>query len=154
MLFDHLGIVVKSLARGRAGISAMLRVTEWSAEFVDAVNGVKLQFGRDASGMCYELLEPLGPDSPVQGALAQGRAILNHVAYQVTDLAAAAAHLQKEGCARTGDPKPAIAYGGCRIQFFVTPMRFIVELIEAPDHRHEFAPEIFTASADEADGRS
>ena len=80
--------------------------------------------------------------------------ILNHVAYQVTDLAAAAAHLQKEGCARTGDPKPAIAYGGCRIQFFVTPMRFIVELIEAPDHRHEFAPEIFTASADEADGRS
>ena len=51
-------------------------------------------------------------------------------------------------------PKPAIAYGGRRIQFFVTPMRFIVELIEAPYHRHEFAPEIFTASADEADGRS
>ena len=72
MLFDHLGIVVKSLARGRAGISAMLRVTEWSAEFVDAVNGVKLQFGRDASGMCYELLEPLGPDSPVQAPWRKG----------------------------------------------------------------------------------
>jgi hypothetical protein len=36
----------------------------WSEAFVDDVNGVIVQFGRDDSGICYELIEPLGPDSP------------------------------------------------------------------------------------------
>jgi methylmalonyl-CoA/ethylmalonyl-CoA epimerase len=139
MIFDHLGVVVKTVAGGRQGFETALQIRRWSAEFVDAVNGVKVQFGRDASGMCYELIEPLGIDSPVQAALRQRRAILNHVAYRVADLGAAATRLEKSGCFRTADPKPAIAYGGKRIQFFATPLHFIIELIEAPDHKHEFS---------------
>ena len=138
--FDHLGLVVKRLTKGRERMSALLRISDWTAPIEDIVNGVRLQFGRDPAGVVYELLEPLGEHSPVYSALRSGTAILNHVAYRVPDLAAGAAHLASAGAARVSNPKPAIAYGGRPIQFFVTPLRFIIELIEAPDHVHAFAP--------------
>ena len=137
--FDHLGLVVKRLEKGRERMSALLAIDDWTEEVVDPVNGVRLQFGRDPSGVVYELLEPLGEDSPLYGALQTGKAILNHVAYLVPDLAAGGAHLAAGGAARVSDPKPAIAYGGRPIQFFVTPLRFVIELIEAPDHEHAYS---------------
>jgi methylmalonyl-CoA/ethylmalonyl-CoA epimerase len=140
MRFDHLGLVVKSVAKGRKTLTQMLGIAQWTAEFRDPINGVLLQFGRDPAGVCYELLEPLDETSPVYPALAGGKAILNHVAYRVTDLAAHAAHLRQSGCAPTSDPKPALAYDGRPIQFFVSPLRFIIELIEAPDHQHLYLP--------------
>lgn len=136
--FDHLGLVVKRLDKGRERLASLLAITDWTTGIEDPVNGVRLQFGRDPAGVVYELLEPIDEDSPVFGALQSGKAILNHVAYRTPDLAAGAAHLAKAGAARVGDPKPAIAYGGRPIQFFVTPLRFVVELIEAPDHVHAF----------------
>jgi methylmalonyl-CoA/ethylmalonyl-CoA epimerase len=138
MQFDHLGLVVKSVAEGRGVLSQMFGIAMWTQEFRDPVNGVLLQFGRDPAGVCYELLEPLDSASPVYPALAGNKAILNHVAYRVADLAAQAGHMRNAGCAQTSDPKPALAYGGCRVQFFVTPLRFVVELIEAPGHEHRY----------------
>jgi len=138
--FDHLGVVVKQLDKGRDRLSALLSIKDWTAPIEDVVNGVRLQFGRDLAGVVFELLEPLGEDSPVYPALQSGKAILNHVAYRVPDLAAGAAHFASAGAARVSEPKPAIAYGGRPIQFFVTPLRFIIELIEAPDHVHAFMP--------------
>lgn len=139
MTFDHLGVVVNSVAKGRQSLERILAIQDWTVEFRDPVNGVLVQFGRDPAGMCYELLEPLDAKSPVYPALAKGRAILNHVAYLVTDLSAGAEHMRSTGAAPTSEPKPAIAYGGKRIQFFVTPLRFVVELIEAPGHQHAYA---------------
>jgi methylmalonyl-CoA/ethylmalonyl-CoA epimerase len=140
MQFDHLGLVVTSVAKGRGVLGEMLGIKHWTVEFRDSANGVLLQFGRDPAGMCYELLEPLDAASPVYPALSGGRAILNHVAYLVTDLAAHAERLRRAGCAPTSAPKPAVAYGGRQIQFFVSPLRFIVELVEAPGHEHLYLP--------------
>lgn len=137
--FDHIGIVAASLRIGRLQLARILQIAEWTSEITDVRNGVRLQFGRDPSGVCYEVLEPLGSASPVAGALKENRAILNHVAYRVEDLNEAAEHMRAARCARTAEPRPAVAFGGQRIQFFVTPLRFIVELIEAPGHRHAFA---------------
>ena len=138
MKFDHIGIVTRSLEKGRKVLEATLGVQAWTRTWEDDVNGVLAQFGRDASGVCYELLVPHGPDSPLQEALSTRRAILNHVAYLVPDLAAGEERLREAGCAPTAPAKPAIAYGGRPIQFFVTPLWLIVELIEAPDHTHVF----------------
>lgn len=138
MKFDHIGVVTRSLEKGRKVLEATVGVHEWTRTWDDPVNGVFIQFGRDASGVCYELLVPNGPDSPVQEALSTRKAILNHVAYLVDDLDAAAARLLDGGCAPAGPPKPAIAYGGKRIQFFVTPLWLIVELVEAPGHEHVY----------------
>jgi methylmalonyl-CoA/ethylmalonyl-CoA epimerase len=140
MQFDHVGLVVKSVAKGREVLSQMLRIEDWTEEFCDPVNGVRLQFGRDPAGVVYELLEPLDESSPVYPALAGGKAILNHVAYLVDDLGAAGEHMRRAGCAPTSEPKPAIAYDGRNIQFFVSSLRFVIELIEAPGHTHLFNP--------------
>jgi methylmalonyl-CoA/ethylmalonyl-CoA epimerase len=137
--FDHLGLVVKSLAKGRKVLAAMLGIAHWTQEFRDPVNGVLLQFCRDPSGLCYELLEPLDETSPVYPALAGGKAILNHVAYRVEDLPSQGERLRLAGCAPTSEPKPAIAYGGRSVQFFVSPLRFVIELIEAPAHEHIYS---------------
>jgi methylmalonyl-CoA/ethylmalonyl-CoA epimerase len=137
--FDHLGLVAKSLAKGRRGIGEALGIVGWTEKIEDPVNGVRLQFGRDRAGVVYELLEPLDETSPVYPALTSGRAILNHVAYLVPDLGRAAEVLRSGGAGPVSDPKPAIAYGGARIQFFVTSVRMIVELIEAPGHQHQFS---------------
>lgn len=131
--FDHLGVVVKRLARGRRSLEACLGITQWGAEIIDPLNGVTLQFGRDRAGVVYELLEPYGDESPVALALETKRALLNHVAYRVRDLALAAKVMREGGAMPTSDPKPAIAYGGNRVQFFVNGAGFIVELIEAWD---------------------
>lgn len=140
MKFDHLGLAVSDLARGRASLEQSLLVDRWTDIFHDPVNGVRLQFGRDEAGVVYELLEPLGDRSPVAAALASGKNILNHVAYLVPDLLQAAARLKAARHIATSQPNPAIAYGGARIQFFVSPLKFIVELIEAHDHQHVYMP--------------
>ena len=137
-VFDHLGLLVKNLAKGRAILTSMFDIREWTDEIVDAGNGVRIHFGRDPAGVVYELLEPLDEDSPVYPALKSAKAILNHVAYRTRDIDAAGARLRKAGCAPVSPPRPAIAYGGRPIQFFVSPLRLIVELIEAPDHAHAY----------------
>ncbi len=138
--FDHLGLVVNRLDQGRKHLAAGVGISQWTQEIVDPINGVRLQFGRDASGICYELLEPLGEASPVFAALKTGKGILNHVAYRVHDLREWQDRLHAVGWARTSDPKPAIAYNGRLIQFFVSPVRLVIELIEAWDHEHIYAP--------------
>ena len=136
MRFDNIGVAAPSLEEGRAALTAVIEIPRWTEEFTDPVNSVCIQFGADASGICYELIAPLGDDSPIAKALNTGRNILNHVAYLVPDLAQARERLRAAGAVATSEPHPAIAYKGGRIQFFVTPMRFIIELIEAPTHEH------------------
>ena len=136
--FDHIGVVVKTLEKGRRSLHQTMGITEWTPDLKDHINGVHVTFGRDPSGVIYELLAPLDEHSPVQGALLGRKNLLNHVAYLVPNLGEAAARMRSSGCASTADPKPAIAYGGNMSQFFVTPLNIIVELIEALGHRHSF----------------
>lgn len=136
--FDHLGIVVADIDVGRDHFRKTFVVERWTQQFADPVNNVNVQFGVDAAGVCFELVSPLGPDSPVSRALKARGPILNHVAYLTDDLAASAEHLRGQGYMAAGQPKPAIAYNGRFIQFFMSPLGFIVELIEAADHRHDY----------------
>ncbi|MDB5579742.1 MAG: glyoxalase family protein [Bradyrhizobium sp.] len=136
--FDHVGVVVKSLAAGRIAFEALLDVTQWTDPLEDRVNGVHILFGRDPTGLVHELLAPIDEHSPVYRTLKTRTNLLNHTAYLVPSLHDGAAHMRAARCAPTSDPKPAIAYGGAQIQFFVTPLGTIIELIEAPDHQHHF----------------
>jgi len=135
---DHIGIVVTTLDAGRATLAKLFDIRRWTQEFRDEVNRVYVQFGRDPTGVCYELIAPLAADSPVSAALRKADRILNHVAYITGDLEAARTKLCDAGSLVLDAPKPAVAYGGRRIQFFFTPLQFIVELVEAPDHAHRF----------------
>jgi methylmalonyl-CoA/ethylmalonyl-CoA epimerase len=136
--FDHLGVVVAEMGAGRSFLESALGVRQWTAVVEDAGIGVDVQFGTGGDGMVYELIAPRGESSPVSNALRSGKHILNHVAYRTDDLAAAGERLRAQGCVATGAPKPAVAYSERRVQFFVSPLRFVVELIEALEHEHAY----------------
>jgi methylmalonyl-CoA/ethylmalonyl-CoA epimerase len=140
MQFDHIGVVVKTLRRGRDLLAPPLQITAWTREWEDPVNKVFVQFGYDQSGICYELIAPLGDASPVAQALKTKSRILNHVAYLVEDLAVEGERLRNASCFPIAEPSPAIAYGGRQIQFFMSPLSIIIELIEAPGHQHQLMP--------------
>ncbi len=136
MKFDHIGMVVATLPVGRKSLCEIFSIAAWTSEFIDPINRVNVQFGRDASGICYELIAPIDENSPVARAVKYSRDILNHVAYLVNDLAESRAAMRRIGARPISPPKPAVAYGGREIQFFLTQARFLLELIEAPDHQH------------------
>jgi methylmalonyl-CoA/ethylmalonyl-CoA epimerase len=136
--FDHVGVVVGEIEVGRAFFAEALGIDRWTEVFADPGLGVSVQFGVGASGPCYELIAPLGENSPVAAALRGGQRILNHVAYLTADLEAEGAKFAGQGCCAAGPAHPAVAYGGRRVQFWVSPLRFMVELIEAPEHEHVY----------------
>ena len=138
MKFDHIGVVTASLDEGRAFLTRVLKISRWTQEFVDPGIGVAVQFGMGEQGPCYEIIAPLGQSSPVATALRTGKNILNHVAYLVEDLGRAAQELREQGCFPVADAQPAVAYGGQRVQFFICPMKFMIELIEKIDHQHAY----------------
>lgn len=138
MQFDHIGVVVATLEQGRAHLGAVLGIVQWTMEFTDPLILVHVQFGRDRHGLCYEIVAPFGEKSPVLRTLRKADRILNHTAYLVPDLASAAERLLQSGCIQATQPTQAVAYGGALVQFVMTPVGFLLELIEAPDHRHAY----------------
>lgn len=138
MKFDHVGITTTDLTAGRALLEGSIGIQAWTAEFRDAINEVWVQFGHCPAGICYELVAPLSPDSPITRVLSKKVNVLNHLAYLVDDLAACALQLEKLEFVQVAPARPAIAYGGRHIQFFVAPNRLMIELVEALDHRHVY----------------
>jgi methylmalonyl-CoA/ethylmalonyl-CoA epimerase len=138
MRFDHIGIITAGLEAGRTLLENAVGVRAWTEPFEDGVNDVWVQFGHDASGICYELVAPLSDRSPIRRILAQKINTLNHIACLVNDLTAEAERLVAAGFLEVAQARPAIAYGNRPIQFFVSRSRLLIELIEAPDHQHRF----------------
>lgn len=138
MKFDHIGVAAKTLSFGRSVSGPLLRIAAWSQEYEDPANGIYCQFGLDESGICYEIVAPFGDSSPIAEAVRTRNRVLNHVAYLVADMDCESARMRSCGCVTITPATPAVAYGGARIQFFLTKLRFIIELIESPDHRHQF----------------
>ncbi len=130
MIFDHIGLFVRDIETGRSRLGAMIPIQSWSAITEDPVLKVRVQFGVDPSGLRYELVAPFGDPNPVSAALASGNNVLNHIAYRVPDLDAAAAALRAQGAMPLGPAQPALAFAGARVMFFLTSLRFILELVE------------------------
>lgn len=145
MKFDHIGVTTNTLAAGRTLLEGSVGIEAWTEAVEDPVNDVHVQFGHDASGICYELVAPRSDRSPIAAALSNKVNVLNHVAYLVDDLAVHADRLARAGFVPVAPPRPAIAYGGRPIQFFVSRSRMLIELIAAPDHRHQYSPNGTTA---------
>lgn len=131
MIFDHVGLFVPDLETGRDRLAALLPIRAAGEPIDDPGLKVRVQFLTDASGLRYELVAPLGEGNPVAPVLASGKAILNHVAYRVADLEHEARRLRRAGSVPLGPARPAAAFGGAPVMFFLTPLRFILELIEA-----------------------
>jgi len=77
-----------------------------------------------------ELLEPLGPNSPLTNFLQKnGRGGIHHVCYEVEDIIAARDHMRAQGATITGSGEPTIGAHGKPV-IFLHPKDFNGTLIE------------------------
>jgi methylmalonyl-CoA/ethylmalonyl-CoA epimerase len=136
--FDHIGIVVRSIDSGAQHLSDLLGPLAWTQRFDDPVLGVSVVFARDDQGIVYECIAPLGNESPVTRTLNTKTNLLNQIAYRVESLTDAVPHMRQARAAPVGPAKPAVAFGGRPVQFFLSPMGFLVELIEISKVCHNF----------------
>jgi len=126
--FHHLGVATNNLARAQASFSALGYSVE-GPEFVDPLQGVRLVF-MTGPGPRIELLEPAGEASPLAPWLKVGAPVGYHLAYEVTDLAAALGEFTTAGLRLVRQPMPAIAFQGRLVAFLSTRSHFLIELIE------------------------
>lgn len=131
MQFHHIGIVVKNLEYGKTEIIKFVDISSISDEVVDQKIGVKILFITDNKNILYELIEPFGNHSPVDGVLSRKKDYLNHIAYTTAFFDEDVIRLRKDGMVPLGPPKTAKAFNGSRVIFFLTPLGFIIELIES-----------------------
>ena len=111
---DHIGVAVESIDDALKLYETSYEMTPVHREVVEeqGVEAVLLDLGENH----VELLQPLGPDTPVGKYLAKRGAGIHHVAYQVTDIDAELARLRDAGV-QLIDQTPRIGIRGSRVAF-------------------------------------
>lgn len=128
---DHVAVAVADLDAAIAGYADRYRVEPLYREVVEA-QGVE-EAMIPVGGSFVQLLQPLGPDTPVGRFLERNGEGMHHIAFTVPDIDAALDHLgQRE--AKLIDHHPRLGGRGARIAF-VHPKDLagtLVELVELP----------------------
>ena len=130
MKFDHIGIFVKQLDYGFKKFEELFKIAKASKIYNDQLLQVSVQFLYDCQNICYELVAPYGPKNPVDAVLKAGNNNLNHLAYKSPNFDIEVLRLRQRGCIPLGEAKPALAFSGARVIFFLIPLKLILELIE------------------------
>lgn len=128
---DHVAVAVEDLEAAIDGYRRRYRVEPLYREVVES-QGVE-EAMIPVGGSFIQLLQPLGPETPVGRFVSKRGAGLHHVAYAVVSIEAALEHLAGEG-ARLIDETPRPGGRGTRIAF-VHPADLagtLIELVELP----------------------
>jgi methylmalonyl-CoA/ethylmalonyl-CoA epimerase len=128
---DHVGIAVHDLEAALDGYRERYRVEPLYREVVEA-QGVE-EAMIPVGGSFVQLLQPLGPDTPVGRFLQSRGEGLHHIAFVVASIDIALQHLRDEG-ARLVDEAARPGGRGTRIAF-VHPGDLagtLIELVELP----------------------
>ena len=125
---NHVAIVVPDLAAAAACYRGTLGATVSEPQSLPE-HGVTVVFV-ELPNTHIELLEPLGPASPVRDFLARNPAGgMHHVCYEVDDIRAARDHLRGAGARVLGDGEPHPGAHGKPV-LFLHPKDFCGTLIE------------------------
>jgi len=125
---NHVAIAVPDLAAAAAGYRDTLGA-DVSAPFDQPAHGVRVVF-ISLSNTKIELLEPLGPNSPIAKFLGKSPdGGIHHICYEVADILAARDTLRAKGARVTGDGEPKIGAHGKPV-LFLHPKDFNGTLIE------------------------
>jgi methylmalonyl-CoA/ethylmalonyl-CoA epimerase len=127
----HVGFVVSDIQKSVEGFRNALGMSWNGAIYPDPKQKVKVTFLASGPACAQiELIEPASGDSPVAKFLEKGGG-QHHLCYEVNDIDKALAEFKSRKVSIVQRPSPAVAFGGRRIAWFVTPDRLVVELLEA-----------------------
>ncbi len=131
---NHVGIATPSIAGAIALYRDILGATRIHEPFDLPSQGVRVCFV-DVANAQVELIEPLGPDSPIAAFLARNpRGGQHHVCFEVADLIAARDELAAAGATVLNGGEPRIGAHGVPV-IFVHPKDMggvLVELMAEP----------------------
>ena len=116
---DHVGIACRDLAKAIAFYESTfgLEVVSQEISTEQGVREAMLRVADAPAGTSYvQLLEPLGPDTPVGRFLARRGEGVHHIGYGVTDITAALASIGATGV-RLIDARPRHGSMGASIAF-------------------------------------
>lgn len=130
MQFHHIGLIVDDIDTGKAFLESLISNLAWSEKYEDFGIGVTVLFGTGTDGLRYELIAPLGLESPVFKHLTKRENMLHHIAYVVDDFEVTFRDFRSLKLMPLGEVMPAVAFKGKRVAFFLTPIRTIIEIIE------------------------
>jgi methylmalonyl-CoA/ethylmalonyl-CoA epimerase len=133
---NHVGVATPSIEKSVALYRDLLGATKIHAPFDLPAQGVRVCFV-DTPNSQIELIEPLGPDSPIVNFLEKNPAGgQHHVCFEVPDIHAAQAEMKAKGAKVLGEPRIG-AHG--TLVIFVHPKDLggvLVELMETPKGAH------------------
>ena len=112
---DHVGIATKSIEEATVFWNALGLVTE--SDHVNHEQGVRIRMlegGADSPKV--ELLEPLGPETPVGKFISKRGEGIQQIAFTVDDISVAILRLIETGCRMIND-EPLEGVGGTLIAF-------------------------------------
>jgi methylmalonyl-CoA/ethylmalonyl-CoA epimerase len=127
LTFHHVGLACESLAIEVAA-HRTLGFREEGAPFEDSTQRIRGQFMVNA-GFRVELLEPLGPDSPLAGSLRRG-VKMYHQAFLTSKIRESIDALVEDGALLLSAPCSAVAFDGREIAFLILQTALVVELIQ------------------------
>ena len=131
MRLHHYGYVVGDIRKGLESFQRTLGASWDGHVFEDPLQKVKVAFlSTNAGDAQFELVEPVGTDSPVYRFLTEKGGGLHHACWQVEVLEASLAEMRARGCLIAKKPQAAVAFGGRRIAWLLTPEKLLVELLE------------------------
>ncbi len=129
--FSHIGIAVPNMEQALLSYKEIFGYDKLSGPYDDPIQKVSVCFvGTGVPGdIPVELVAPLGDDSPVNKMLSKGIGAY-HSCYEVDQIEETLAYVRAKGCIIVSNPVPAVAFEGCRIAWFYTPTRQLVEVVE------------------------
>lgn len=131
----HFGFVVASISESQTGFSRFYGGAPWSVTVHDPIQRVRVAFLQPPGGSAQiELVEPAADDSPVKRFLGKGGG-LHHLCYEVPDIESTLEAARDSGAYVVSPPSPAVAFGGRRIAWVMTPERLLVEFLESERER-------------------
>jgi methylmalonyl-CoA/ethylmalonyl-CoA epimerase len=128
MQFHHVGMACRRIAAELPELAVIGYVPEGPL-ITDPIQQVRIQFVT-GGGPRIELIEPAGPQSPLDGVLKRGSKFY-HLAYEVERLDEAVEHLKSSNFNPVAAPAPATAFGMRRIVFLASATFTLIELIES-----------------------
>jgi methylmalonyl-CoA/ethylmalonyl-CoA epimerase len=133
---DHVGIACRDLAKAIALYESTfgLQVVSQEVSTEQGVREAMLRVADAPAGTSYvQLLEPLGPDTPVGRFLARRGEGVHHIGYGVTDITTALASIGATGV-RLIDARPRHGSMGASIAFLhpADVGGVLTELVQAP----------------------